>query len=247
MDATVTNTPLLPILRADNDQWNYKAEPFRLPPLTRLLLADVDAGSDTPSMASKVLKWRKENETEALELWTRLDKSNMEFVEVLSRLVDDYTHDSDSYVKAAELVVQNAPLKWDPSTEDDVKVQRILKDFKDAHTVSQQVRQEIKKMGELAGVPIEPDKQTRLLNACLDQAGVIAGGVPGAGGYDAIWVLVVDLGHPPPRDPVSTVEGVWLDWKEMNVSPLMASESAIRGLRLEDFTKVPGLQKAVRG
>jgi hypothetical protein len=34
-------------------------------------------------------------------------------------------------------------------------------------------------MGELAGVPIEPDKQTRLLNACLDQAGVIAGGVPG--------------------------------------------------------------------
>lgn len=119
-------------------------------------------------------------------------------------------------------------------------------------------------MGELAGVPIEPDKQTRLLNACLDQAGVIAGGVPGgkrhsaralnpvsvttsAGGYDAIWVLVVDLGHPPPRDPVSTVEGVWLDWKEMNVSPLMASESAIRGLRLEDFTKVPGLQKAVRG
>ena len=49
--------------------------------------------------------------TKALELWTRLDKSNMEFVEVLSRLVDDYTHDSDSYVKAAELVVQNAPLK----------------------------------------------------------------------------------------------------------------------------------------
>jgi hypothetical protein len=47
----------------------------------------------------------------ALELWTRLDKSNMEFVEVLSRLVDDYTHDSDSYVKAADLAVQNAPLK----------------------------------------------------------------------------------------------------------------------------------------
>lgn len=47
----------------------------------------------------------------ALESWTRLDKSNMEFVEVLSRLVDDYTHDSDSYIKAAELAVQNAPLK----------------------------------------------------------------------------------------------------------------------------------------
>lgn len=43
----------------------------------------------------------------------------------------------------------------------------------------QRVRQEMKRMGELADVPIEPDKQTRLLDACLDQPGVIGGGVPG--------------------------------------------------------------------
>lgn len=36
-------------------------EPFKLPPLTRLMLADVDAGSDTPSLVGKVLKWRKED------------------------------------------------------------------------------------------------------------------------------------------------------------------------------------------
>ena len=35
-----------------------------LPPQTRLMLADVDAGSDTPSLVGKVLKWRKENPTE---------------------------------------------------------------------------------------------------------------------------------------------------------------------------------------
>lgn len=34
-------------------------EPFKLPPMTRLMLADVDAGSDTPSLVGKVLKWRK--------------------------------------------------------------------------------------------------------------------------------------------------------------------------------------------
>jgi hypothetical protein len=49
--------------------------------------------------------------TKALESWTRLNKSNMDFVEVLSRLVDDYTHDSDAYVKAAELAIRNAPSK----------------------------------------------------------------------------------------------------------------------------------------
>lgn len=34
-------------------------------------------------------------------------------------------------------------------------------------------------MGEQAGVPIEPDEQTRLLDACIKQPGVIGGGVPG--------------------------------------------------------------------
>lgn len=34
-------------------------------------------------------------------------------------------------------------------------------------------------MGALAGVPIEPPEQTKLLNACVSQAGVIGGGVPG--------------------------------------------------------------------
>ena len=38
----------------------------------------------------------------------------------------------------------------------------------------------MKQMGELADVPIEPDEQTRLLDACTnDIPGVIGGGVPG--------------------------------------------------------------------
>ena len=34
-------------------------------------------------------------------------------------------------------------------------------------------------MGEQADVPIEPPEQTELLDACVSQAGVIGGGVPG--------------------------------------------------------------------
>lgn len=37
----------------------------------------------------------------------------------------------------------------------------------------------MREMGDLSGVPIEPKEQTTLLDACVSQAGVIAGGVPG--------------------------------------------------------------------
>lgn len=37
----------------------------------------------------------------------------------------------------------------------------------------------MREMGNLAGVPIEPSGQTKLLDACVSQAGVIGGGVPG--------------------------------------------------------------------
>jgi phosphomevalonate kinase len=42
-------------------KWTTRLTPIALPPNIRLVLADVDAGSDTPSLVGKVLKWRKEN------------------------------------------------------------------------------------------------------------------------------------------------------------------------------------------
>ncbi|KXN90598.1 putative phosphomevalonate kinase [Leucoagaricus sp. SymC.cos] len=63
-DATAKNQALLPVLSPSNPSWNYSVELFKLPPLTRIMLADVDAGSDTPLLVGKVLKWRKENSVE---------------------------------------------------------------------------------------------------------------------------------------------------------------------------------------
>ena len=52
-------TSLLSVLGPENKGWNHKVESFQLPPGMRLMLADVDAGSDTPSLVGKVLKWHK--------------------------------------------------------------------------------------------------------------------------------------------------------------------------------------------
>lgn len=49
------------------DHWDYQTVPIQLPPLVRLLLADVSAGSNTPSLVSKVLKWRREKADEGTQ------------------------------------------------------------------------------------------------------------------------------------------------------------------------------------
>jgi phosphomevalonate kinase len=103
-------------------------------------------------------------------------------------------------------------------------------------------------MGTRAGVPIEPREQTELIDACVAQAGVIAGGVPGAGGYDALWLLVCDpAGLSADDHPVTRVESVWGSWTGLDVSPLSATESVAKGCRLEDVDQVPGLRAAIDG
>jgi phosphomevalonate kinase len=46
------------VLSPENKAWNHRVVPFSLPPYLRLILADVNAGSDTPALVAKVLKWR---------------------------------------------------------------------------------------------------------------------------------------------------------------------------------------------
>ena len=48
-------------------------------------------------------------------------------------------------------------------------------------------------MGESVGVPIEPDEQTRLLDACIQRAGVIGGGVPGGKSRSRLPVISEQL------------------------------------------------------
>lgn len=52
------------------------------------------------------------------------------------------------------------------------------------------MRSLVREMSTKAGVPIEPPVQTALIDACCELPGVLGGMVPGAGGYDAIALLV---------------------------------------------------------
>ena len=64
--------------------------------------------------------------------------------------------------------------------------------FENLATIILTNRSLIREMSDKAGVPIEPHVQTNLLDACTSLPGVIGGVVPGAGGYDALALIIED-------------------------------------------------------
>ncbi|KAG4428342.1 hypothetical protein IFR05_016176 [Cadophora sp. M221] len=94
------------------------------------------------------------------------------------------------------------------------------------------IRAMIKDMSMASGVPIEPEEQTELLNAVTRGVNGVAGGVvPGAGGYDAIVLLVQD-----DEETKAELEAFLKNWSEEkkgNVK-LLTAKGELEGARVED-------------
>lgn len=100
------------------------------------------------------------------------------------------------------------------------------------------IRKLIRLMSKKSDVPIEPPAQTELLDACEKLPGVIGGVVPGAGGYDAISLLIEDS-----EETVAGLEKLLSSWKFKgdgeaaesggNVSMLGVREE-MEGVKIED-------------
>lgn len=143
--------------------WDTECVDFgmKLPRGMQMVLCDVECGSQTPSMVSKVLEWRRQNQKEADILWSALQSNNEKLRLELKRLAQT------------------------PETE-------APSDYSDVRTYIQRARNHIRTMTRKSGVPIEPMVQTELLDTVSRIDGVIGGVVPGAGGYDAIALLIQD-------------------------------------------------------
>ena len=126
----------------------------------RLLMCDVDCGSETVGLVKQVLSWRKESPEEAALLWATLQKANEDLAQELQNLSNGCRETTNNYENLSDII----------ST----------------------IRSLIREMSSKAQVPIEPEVQTELLDACWQLPGVVGGVVPGAGGFDAIALLVKD-------------------------------------------------------
>ena len=126
-----------------------------LPPRLRLVMCDVDCGSETPSMVKKVMSWRKEYPDDASVLWERIQQGIDELTIEFQKLCRDPGRPLETL---RNIILANRSLVRDMSTR--------------------------------SKVPIEPDVQTELIDACSSVQGVVGGVVPGAGGYDAIALII---------------------------------------------------------
>ncbi|KAF2433880.1 ERG8, Phosphomevalonate kinase [Tothia fuscella] len=178
----------------------------KVPSGIRLIMCDVDCGSQTPGMVKKVLEWRKREPDEAEMLWSQLHSKNEALAAELKRLAEEA--ENTDYTKLKQAIT-------------DI---RIL----------------IRDMSRLSDVPIEPTPQMALLDACSEIGGVIGGVVPGAGGYDAIALLVEDK-----KSVISNVQKLISTWKveaykdgeggpSIGKVSLLAVREEMEGIRVEN-------------
>ncbi|KAF9971013.1 phosphomevalonate kinase [Actinomortierella ambigua] len=212
--------------------WDNFVDRFQLPPHFQMVLADIDAGSHTPSMASKVLRWRKSKPEEADGLWAHLGRANDRVAELMRRLTKmAKQHPVDYGLAIAKAAILPAG-QWESLLNQSIHpTDKTVSLLLELHQTFETVRKYLREMSVLADVPIEPEVQTKLLDACLGANGVLMAGVPGAGGFDAIFCIVLS------DKSRQEVEKIWAEFKEMSVGPLLCSESTEGGLVLEHVSE----------
>lgn len=146
----------------ESSMWDMEIDKSRavVPSGFRLVMCDVDCGSETVGMAKKVLAWKDDEAEVSAILWENLQRANEDLAEELGNLAQ--------------------------------KPIRISSDYERLRNIFNTIRSLIREMSTKAEVPIEPKSQTDLLDTCCGVPGVLGGVVPGAGGYDAIILLVED-------------------------------------------------------
>ncbi|CAG8590821.1 11890_t:CDS:2 [Diversispora eburnea] len=195
------------------NKWDNQVVSISLPPQFNLILADINIGSNTPSLVNKVLNWRKSNPNEAKTLWDKLASHNSKIINNIHELNKEYKSNKLEYEKVIAICSN--------------------KKFSD------KIRQFLREMSTLSNTQIEPPEQTRLLDACMEIPGVILAGVPGAGGFDAIFCIGIG------NNFIEKVEDLWSTWSEMSVGPLLANESS-EGFKLEKLENIKGLAEMIQ-
>uniref|UniRef100_A0A2P2J9D7 GHMP kinase C-terminal domain-containing protein n=1 Tax=Rhizophora mucronata TaxID=61149 RepID=A0A2P2J9D7_RHIMU len=216
----------MPLQEAISDilkaKWNHERMNFSLPPLMSLLLGEPGTGgSSTPSMVGSVKKWQKSDPQKSQETWRKLSKANSELETQLNNLSRLAKEQWDVYKCVIGSCSKKRSEKWielatEPSKE------AVVNSLFGARTAILDIRNHMRQMGEAAGIPIEPESQSQLLDATMNMGGVLLAGIPGAGGFDAIFAVTLgDSGG-----------NVATAWSSLNVLALLVREDP-RGVSLE--------------
>ncbi|KAG9441558.1 hypothetical protein H6P81_017412 [Aristolochia fimbriata] len=206
-----------------NGKWDHEKSHFSLPPLMTLLLGEPGSGgSSTPSMVGAVKQWQKSDPQGSLETWKRLGEANSKLEMQLKLLKKFAEDDFATYKYIIGICSHHTSEKWMGQAADSCQ-ESIVKSLLGAREAILEIRYYMQKMGKAAGVPIEPDSQTQLVDATMSMEGVLLAGVPGAGGFDAIFAIT--LGE--------SATNITKAWSGLGILPMLVGEDA-EGVHLEN-------------
>lgn len=128
---------------------------------------------------------------------------------------------------------------WDDLQRRNGVLARVLADgpLTDLPAALHASRELVRQMGAASGVPIEPESQTALIDALTGVEGVYGGVVPGAGGFDAVALLLQD-----DEATAQRVEAFLAEWshkKDAKVK-LLGVRGELEGVRSEKLSEFEG-------
>ncbi|KAK3389823.1 phosphomevalonate kinase [Podospora didyma] len=129
---------------------------------------------------------------------------------------------------------------WDELQRRNEAVASVLRDERtgEISAALKAVRELVREMGTASGVPIEPESQTELLDALeAEVPGVYGGVVPGAGGFDAVALLVQD-----DTETLAQIEEFVESWSKAKGSQvsLLGVKGEMEGVRKETLEAYHG-------
>lgn len=217
------------------EKWDHETSQFSLPPLMTLLLGEPgNGGSSTPSMVGSVKQWQKTDPVKSRETWTQLASANAK-LEAQLKLLNKFAQEQwVIYKHIIEMCSSSSHEKWMEQVFDQCQVE-IVKSLVGARDAFIEIRFLMQHMGKAAGIPIEPESQTLLLDATMNMEGVLLAGVPGAGGFDAVFAIILG----------GSTNTVAKAWSSAGVLPLLVKEDP-RGVSLEESDpRTRGLSSAM--
>ncbi|KAF0910589.1 hypothetical protein E2562_003024 [Oryza meyeriana var. granulata] len=202
--------------------WDHEKAKFSLPPLTSLLLGEPGTGgSSTPSMVGSVKQWQKSDPQKSKDTWSKLGIANTVLekqLRNLNKLAEDHWEHYEYVLRSCSHLMCS---KWiEVATNQHQEL--IVKSLLAARDTFLEIRIHMREMGIAAGVPIEPESQTQLLDATMNMDGVLLAGVPGAGGFDAVFSVILG----------DASDAVAKAWSSAGVLPLLVREDPC-GVSLE--------------
>lgn len=210
--------------------WNHSHTPVTLPPGLVLLLADIAAGSETPGMINKVLGWRSAKKVEADNLWGEIDASNAKIWELFGKLAQIAKEQPEAYKRDLSSAAASPLSSLQPSSPTLAALHEIF-------STTSSLRANLRLMSTLTTAPIEPPPQTELLDTTLACPGAVCAAVPGAGGMDAIFAVVIGE---------SAAEKVQETWEKRGNVCGMVTREGKQGARREQVGEVKGLLKVLQ-